>query len=371
MAFRIVFDAYHLYHLPQFDPVIDLLIKDERFEIFLTTSSETLPDEQNLTKRILQSRNVPCIFSDNEEDRAARIRALNPAVFICGWSRYPLEKYVTGKTLVGMIYHGIGVKPSYWKDNHPRVDVRFVEGPFRMRQLREKGITTDLELTGFTKIDPLFNGQIPDRNTILSGLGLDPDKKTLLYGPTFYPSSFEYFGLKLPEMTKDINLIIKLHQWSYFMEKYSGVNLCRHVKLTAKIHKKYPQVAIIEPEHYNIIDLYQAADVLLTEASSTIYEFMALRRPVIVCDFYKRKLGHRLLPSHIYKHRLDQNMSMNMTNFCYHIKKPKDLSEVLDTSLNKPDPFTEIREKYISDMLYQLDGKASERIRGSLINKLN
>ena len=296
MPYKTVFDAYHLYHFPQFDPVIDLLLNDNRFEVFLTTSSANLPDEQNLTKHIFQRRNVHCIFANNEEERAAKIRSLNPDVFICGWSRYPIEKFVTEKTLVGMIYHGIGVKPSYWRDNHPRLNIRFVEGPFRMRQLREKGIQTDLELTGFPKIDPLFNGQIASREEILRNLGLDLNKKTLLYAPTFYPSSFESFGMKLPEMAKDLNLIIKLHQWSYFMEKFSGVNLRRHIKLTNKIRKKYPQVVIIEPEHYNIIDLYQVADVLLTEASSTIYEFMALRKHIIICDFFKKKIEHYLLP---------------------------------------------------------------------------
>jgi len=370
MPYRIVFDAYHLYHLPQFDPVIDLLLQDDRFEVFLTTSSDNLIDEQVLTQRILRRRGATCIFADSEDERARKIRELDPAIFICGWSRYPVEKFVPEKTLVGMIYHGIGVKPSYWRDNSKRLNVRFVEGPFRIKQLREKGITTDLELTGLTKIDPLFNGQMTVREKILKDLGLNPAKKTLLYGPTFYPSSFESFGMKLPEMSKNLNLIIKLHQWSYFMEKFSGVNLRRHVKLAAKIRKQYPQVAIIEPEHYNIIDLYQAADVLLTEASSTIYEFMALRKHVIVCDFYKKKLGHYLMPGRIFRRRLDEDMYTNMTNFCYHIKTPKELPAALDKCFNIPDPFIPIREKYISDMLYQLDGKAAERIVLSLLGRM-
>jgi len=42
---RIVFDAYHLYHLPQFDPVIDKMIQNDQFEVFLTTSPETEPQD--------------------------------------------------------------------------------------------------------------------------------------------------------------------------------------------------------------------------------------------------------------------------------------------------------------------------------------
>ena len=58
MPYKTVFDAYHLYHLPQFDPVIDLLLNDNRFEVFLTTSSANLPDEQNLTNHIFQQESL-------------------------------------------------------------------------------------------------------------------------------------------------------------------------------------------------------------------------------------------------------------------------------------------------------------------------
>lgn len=371
MAIRIVFDAYHLYHLPQFDPLIDLLAQDARFELFLTTSAENLPDEQSLTRRILERRGLACLFAEDEEKRARLVKELKPEVFICGWSRYPIDEFVPENTLVGMIYHGIGVKPSYWRDNHSRLNVRFVEGPFRLQQLREKGITTELELTGLVKLDPLFNNYLPSREEILQSLGLTLEQKTVLYAPTFYPSSFESFGLNLPKMLRgNFNLIIKLHQWSYFMEKFSGVNLRRHVKLLNKIKAKFPEVAIIEPEHYNIVDLYQAADVLVTEASSTIYEFMATRKHVIVCDFYKRKLGHYLLPGRIFRRRLDRDMHTNMTNFCYHISNPAELLTALEKCFHQPDPFVAIREDYINEMLYQLDGRAAERVRDALLRRL-
>jgi hypothetical protein len=80
MPYRIVFDAYHLYHLPQFDPVIDLLLQDDRFEVFLTTSSDNLIDEQVLTQRILRRRGATCIFADSEDERARKIRELDPAI---------------------------------------------------------------------------------------------------------------------------------------------------------------------------------------------------------------------------------------------------------------------------------------------------
>ena len=49
---KIVFDVYHLYHLPQFDPVIDLLKSDDKFEIFLSTSCRIKPEEKVLTEKM-------------------------------------------------------------------------------------------------------------------------------------------------------------------------------------------------------------------------------------------------------------------------------------------------------------------------------
>jgi len=189
MPFKIVFDVYHLYHLPQFDPVIDLLKNDNRFEVYTSVSCDINREEKALTEKILSKRNLPIISADNEKNRASKIKRFEPDVFICGWSRYPIRQFVTDKTLVGMIYHGIGVKPSYWQDNHSRLDVRFVEGALRERQLKAAGIKTDMVLTGFTKLDPLFQDAVFNREQILNELKLDPQKKPILYGPTFYPSS--------------------------------------------------------------------------------------------------------------------------------------------------------------------------------------
>ena len=186
--------------------------------------------------------------------------------FICGWSRYEIDKYVPATTKVGMIYHGIGVKPSYWRDNHSRLDIRFVEGQYRKDQLRGKGITTELEITGFSKIDPLFRDDYPTRDEILRQHHLDPRKKTILYAPTFYPSSFEIFGKSLAEQTKDYNLIIKLHMWVHFMKRFSDANLIPQRKLLRKLQKLYDHIHVIEPMDYNIIPYYQAADIQIGRA---------------------------------------------------------------------------------------------------------
>lgn len=365
----ILFDVYHLYHLPQFDPVIDLLMDDKRFDVHLSYASDIRPEERLLTSEILSKRDCKVFTADTEEERASIIRELAPDVYICGWSRHEIQDYVPDSTLVGMIYHGIGVKPSYWRDNHPRLDLRFVEGPFRERQLREKGVVTDLAVTGYAKLDPLFNHQIPDQKTLLEELNLDPDKKTILYAPTFYPSSLESFGMRLARDTEDYNLILKLHMWSYFNIKFP-INLKGQLRLTKKMERQYKHVHLLPPDYYNITPLYSVADVLLTEASSTMYEMMVLDKPVIVCEFYRLRMSHRLFRKRLYKRRLDVEMSKEKVDFSFKLEKPSKIKIVLEQVFSDDDPFTELREKYKTDMLYKLDGKASERIRDAILERL-
>ncbi|MFQ6614001.1 MAG: CDP-glycerol glycerophosphotransferase family protein, partial [Fidelibacterota bacterium] len=322
---RIVFDSFHLYHLPQFEPVIEKLQSNPRFTVRLSYSSLIPPAEKAILNQILPRFSLPVITAETEIDRGKQIRSWKPQVFICGWSRYDLPDFVTEKTLVGMIYHGIGVKPSYWRDHHPRLDVRFVEGPLRIRQLTQNGIKSKLTLTGFAKLDPLFIPNEHHGQDIAEELKLDPDKPTLLYAPTFYPSSLERFGLRLGPLTEGYNVILKLHMWTYFRNQWAGVSLKSQLKLAQKLETRFAHIHLLGPEAYNIVPYYQIADLLLTEASSTIYEMMALDKPVVLADFYKLRLSHQIFRQRLYKKRLNAEMSQSMTEFCLHLDKPRQL----------------------------------------------
>jgi hypothetical protein len=369
--FKVLIDSFYLYHLPQMEPVAKLLIKDPNFDVYFSTSHEIDTEERELTIKIFEKNNLKYIIGKDEEDRKKQINKFNPDVFICGWSRYPIQEFCDPNSICCMIYHGIGIKPSYYRDHNKRLNIRFIEGSFRKKQLRDYGVESDLELVGFAKIDPLFNGEIGTQTEVLEQLGLDPSKKTILYAPTFYPSSFEIFGLKLIKLTEKYNLIIKLHQWVYFKGKFAGMNFKKQKKLIKKIEKRFPLVKIIPAEDYNIVSLYRAADIMLTEASSTIYEMMALQKHVVICNFYKKKLSHRISEKRMFKRRLDQDMKSDLYDFCYHINSPKELPDALDKCFDEPDPFIEIRNKYIDKMLYKLDGKASERIVETIVKYLN
>ncbi|MCH7574543.1 MAG: hypothetical protein IIA59_05385 [Candidatus Marinimicrobia bacterium] len=84
--YTVVFDAYHLFHLPMFEPVIDPLRHDSDFHVVLTISAETQPAEQRLATDAFEQLGLKTVNSSTENERKKAIRALNPDALICGWS---------------------------------------------------------------------------------------------------------------------------------------------------------------------------------------------------------------------------------------------------------------------------------------------
>ena len=367
----ILFDVYHLYHLAQFDPLIDLLENDDRFKIFFSTSSKNRKEEIEICTSILNKRKGSFIFHENEDIRKTEIKKLNLDVFICGWSRYEIESYVSKTTLVIMIYHGIGVKPSYWRDNNKRLDVRFVEGQYRIDQLRKHGVDTDLVLTGYIKLDSLFNENSNYYKEKEELLGLDESKKTILYAPTFYPSSLEKLGLSLGDITSRYNLIIKPHMWTYYLDSFGGINLKGQRNLIFKLLDQFDHIRLLEPAEYNVTPYYKISDLLLTDASSTIYEMIALSKPVVVNRFYHLKLSHRIFQKRLYKRRLDKEMNDDVEKFCFLADNVKQLPLAIENALNQNNKNTALIKEYQKKMLYKLDGSASIRARDEILKRMN
>jgi CDP-glycerol glycerophosphotransferase (TagB/SpsB family) len=132
--------------------------------------------------------------------------------------------------------------------------------------------------------------------------------------------------------------------------------------------EKFSHIKLLGPDVYNITPYYKISDILLTEASSTIYEMIALEKPVIVNRFYRLKLSHRLFRYRLFKKRLNKEMNKDIANFCFEMNRAKDLPQVLDTAFNENHKRLNIVREYQTKMLYKLDGKASERVRDSILN---
>ena len=137
------------------------------------------------------------------------------------------------------------LKPSYWRDNSDRLDIRFVEGEYRINQLQEKGVKTKLALTGFTKLDPLFNNDNKKLSVIKKLLDIDSTKKTILFAPTFIQVPSKKFGIHFGELTKNFNVILKPHMWTFFLDNFSEYNLKPQRKLVYELAEKFDHIKLL------------------------------------------------------------------------------------------------------------------------------
>jgi len=357
---RVLFEIHHLYYLPQFLPVAQAMERDGSFEVYYTAYIDKARRDQRLIKKAILSFSENFIDAENEKIRRTKILSLNFDVTIFGKSAHAAESCSTN-TLAVLLYHGIGVKSCYYTDYHPRINVRYVESQYRLAELKRRGVATELVVSGFPKLDPLFDVQ-SDRSSLKIS-GLDPDKPTVLYAPTFYPASIGVFGDSLAELTACCNLIVKLHHFSWLLKKYRS-----HLELMQNLSEKYTQVHLIPPEQYNIVPLYEIADLLLTEASSTAFEFLSTGKPVIVCDFYHLRLKHRLFYRSFQKSRLDTEI-LPLLDFADHIETPRQLPDVIRKAVAESGEYRQRIAGKAEFFLGNLDGKASQRIVQDLLTR--
>jgi CDP-glycerol glycerophosphotransferase (TagB/SpsB family) len=159
--------------------------------------------------------------------------------------------------------------------------------------------------------------------------------------------------------------------WAYFMDRFGDIDLKPQLHLGYKLAEQYEHIKLVEPEIYNIVPLYKLADILMTDASSTIYEIIALEKPVIVNRFLKLKLSHIFFRSRLYRKRLNDEMNRDISKFCFELQSPKDLPSILETAFKENDQRLDVIRKYQKKMLFKLDGQASIRVRDRILDRLN
>ena len=340
-------------------PVYNVMSKNERFDIYFSAFIDKDRKEYDLITSVLSNPKFKFISGKTEKERTENILNENFDITFFGKSAHA-EKYCSPDTLAVLLYHGIGVKSCYYTDYNSRIDVRYIEGDYRRKEFVRREIDTELVVTGFPKLDIIAQ----TNSELTRKLNLDPDKKTILYAPTFYPSSIEVFGEQLATLTINYNLIVKLHHFSWVFKKY------RHQKnLFVHMAKKYDHVQLMPVEFTNIAELYNYSDLLLTEASSTLFEYLATENPVIVCDFLHLRWNHRLFPSRFNK-RMDSEIARQL-DFAYDLESPELLPATIEKALlEQPERVDRLRERKV-EMLGQVDGKASQRVVEDLLTRID
>lgn len=347
-----LFEHHHLYYLPQFLPVMKELVSRGESKLFSSISHDVSDEDKSVFEEEMKALGIIVISGKSESHRRKLIRDNRFDIMFIGNNSH-VEQLIDEHTFLVMVYHGIGLKESYYSDRFDRVNLRAVESEERYNKLLSLG-ETNLALTGFTKLDALETPTETDRIKWIEDKGLDPNKQTILYAPTFYPSSLEKTLPVIPFLAKNVNVMIKLHQFSWTKKKYTV-----HHHSAEKISNRVG-VYLIPQKEYNILPYFPYVDGLITDISSTLFEFLSLDRPIIQTTYFTPRIHHRIFPWILQK-RIDITRYSEV-DFTHRVDSPQELNAMVKNTLGDPNDHSAIRLAARKRYLYRVDRQASARL---------
>lgn len=222
------------------------------------------------------------------------------------------------------LFHGIGVeKPSHYRIRH-FFDIYLTSGPAvtkRFESLRRKHGYFAVFETGWPKMDHIVNY---DATGLRERMGVSPGENVILYAPT-HSRSMESAGEIIPALPA--------------IMKPGEVWFCKpHEFMNRGLLEKLVEHNVHLVNNYDITPLLHLADVLVSDTSSVIYEFMALDKPVVTLR------------------------TLDNTEKGIDVTSPNELREAIDRSLDRPEEFSRQRRKHISSVNPTIDGSISRTI---------
>lgn len=230
------------------------------------------------------------------------------------------------------IFHGLaGEKKGHFKIRH-YFDLYLTQGPYftrRFNRLKRRHKNFEVVETGWPKLD--IYGKDAQKYDSEKAKLLEEHKasKIVLYAPTFSPSltsaPFLLNEVERLAENKDYLVLIKFHD---LMDKET---VEEYRKLAARKEN------VVLEEEPNIVKFLLMSDIMISDTSSVVYEFLLLNKPVIT-----------------YRNNSESILWDNATEY-------SGLSEKVANNLEK-DAFREQRLKVIENYHPYDDGKSALRM---------
>ena len=345
----IFFDVQELYYLPQYLPVYKQLQKENVFESKFIFHHGKFDD---IIKKIIKDECLPAIWVQ-DKNHALKLYLKEKPHWIFLGNTFPELDTIHIHSKTAQLGHGVGPKKSYYSKSDTPTTVRFVESDYRFKRLCKMYPDDNFQNVGFCKMDPIING---DENGIdFTSLGLAYNKKTILYAPTFYPSSIERFPKNFPTDLENYNIIIKPHFFSMSKKKY--------LKQRELLHhwESFDNTYLAKVKDYSLLPFLKSADLMISDASSAIIEFAALNKPVLWCTFLQLRWNYRGIFSYRFKARMDKDYD----DYGQIAEPANSYNEMIEQAKNLIDSnFTLSNQanEYLKKLAGTLDGNASKRI---------
>ena len=348
---RILVDARTPVNFTMVAPVYRAMANDPRVSFFFTASEDPhrLHDiyREAVATRAGQTPEVQLI--DTAVARRMRFDAYVASDFM--WQPLPRG------TCRIQVFHGVGGKYGF---DAPTESMRawdriFFVNERRLRNFVKAGaIDADspaVRLVGLPKADALVNGTW-SRPAVLASLGLDPQRPTVLYAPTWSPaSSLNAIGAGLIDRIKalGVNLIVKLHDRSRDVRpRYSG-GVDWVATLTPQLQGA---TAVLAPGH-DITPYLVAADLMVTDHSSAGFEYLLRDRPIVRI--------HR--PDLIRDANIHPDYVELLASVSASVGDIDGAVAAIEQGLASPDALSETRRAVAADIFYRPGGATARSIR--------
>jgi glycosyltransferase involved in cell wall biosynthesis len=277
---QVLFEAASPLSLAVFQPIYNRMRHDARLEFWFTANDESID-----AARIFSAADIaPDRIVSRDQIRWKKFDAYINTDF---WNMTWLPR----RTHRLHLFHGVAGK--YGLD--APTDIAPVVATFdrllfanrdRLNRYAEAGLvdpeSAQAALIGYPKVDCLVDGSL-DRAQLAQSLGLDRNRPTVLYAPTWSPhSSLNHVGEQIIESLahQGVNVIVKLHDRSLETTDRGSGGVDWRARLTQLCRKWAVHLA----ERSDACPYLYVADVLVTDHSSVGFEFMLLDRPIVVID---------------------------------------------------------------------------------------
>ena len=210
-----------------------------------------------------------------------------------------------------------------------------------------------IRLVGYPKTDCLVDGSI-DAETVVTQLGLDPARPTVLYAPTWSPaSSLNAMGEEVVRGLSALgtNVIVKLHDRCLDpREQYSG-----GVDWIARLRPWLREGQAVLAPGSDISPYLVAADVMITDHSSAGFEFLLLDRPIVRI--------HR--PELLQLASVHPDYAALLASVSETVETPAGVVDAVARALDEPARLSDARQRVAADLFYR-PGSATARAVAAL-----
>jgi len=266
-------------------------------------------------------------------------------------------------TVIGSVDHGLtpkGIPRRIAGLPDPlarRFDFICVGGEQMVEAYRQAGIEPrEFWLTGYPQLDPLFRRDPPP------SLPLDPDQPTVVFAPTWNAglSAAPVLGDRLAELIRGdgppLNIIIKPHP-------HLPVRRGKWMGWWRRLARRDSRVHLVEDASVDVTPYLLAADVLVSDASSVIFLFLALDRPIVAVTH----------PLHRFDPAYDpDDLNWRWRDMAAEVTDPDhQLAAAVRRALAQPDERQEIRQRYAEELFGpRRDGRNAERVAEHILTTL-